>query len=241
VEDEGQLETVQPPINQRAKEVWGPWASVGFGLLIGVSYLLVQGILLAILTLTGFSGEAGLLFSLLGILGSPVLIGMPLVIATARKGLPLVEYLGLKKPRVGQTFLWIGLLVVANVVFGFAIEWFGDPEAQDFLILISEEPGPLLLLVPSLAILVPLGEEILFRGFLFAGLMRSRMGGYGAVAITATTWAFLHGQYDILGIIQILMIGVILGFARLRTGSLWVPIILHGLLNLVSVVLLVAT
>jgi len=80
----------------------------------------------------------------------------------------------------------------------------------------------------------PLFEEIFFRGFLFKGLESSFMGPIGAVFATAGLWAVIHIQYDAYEIATILCLGLLLGAARVFTGSLLVPLGLHAFANLVA-------
>jgi hypothetical protein len=54
------------------------------------------------------------------------------------------------------------------------------------------------------------------------------------VLVTAGLWALMHIQYDAYGIATIFCLGVLLGFARARTGSLLVPLALHSVANLVA-------
>ena len=56
-----------------------------------------------------------------------------------------------------------------------------------------------------------------------------------SVAITAGVFALMHMQYDPAVMLLILPMGVVLGYARARSGSIWVPILLHTLNNLVTV------
>ena len=82
----------------------------------------------------------------------------------------------------------------------------------------------------------PIIEEFIFRGFLFTGLEKSRVGGLGAVLITAACWSVLHIQYDAYEIATIFVMGVGLGFARLKTRSLYLSILLHALNNAIATI-----
>jgi membrane protease YdiL (CAAX protease family) len=84
--------------------------------------------------------------------------------------------------------------------------------------------------------MAPLAEETLFRGFMFEGLQRSRAGAWGAIIITSAVWTAIHMQYEIGGLAQIFVAGIVLGVARWRTRSLWAPICLHAFMNLVATV-----
>ncbi|MBK7940995.1 MAG: CPBP family intramembrane metalloprotease [Flavobacteriales bacterium] len=54
------------------------------------------------------------------------------------------------------------------------------------------------------------------------------------MALSAGTFTLMHMQYPAPILLLVLMLGVVLGYARSRTGSIWVPVGLHMLNNLVS-------
>ena len=80
----------------------------------------------------------------------------------------------------------------------------------------------------------PAFEEAFFRGFLFVGLQRSRIGAVGTVIFTSLVWASLHLQYNISGMATIVMLGLVLGVVRFRTRSLWSTILFHSLWNFMA-------
>ena len=47
---------------------------------------------------------------------------------------------------------------------------------------------------------------------------------------------FLALQYDLYGVATIFVSGLLLGYARLKTGSLYPTLFLHGLMNLIATV-----
>jgi membrane protease YdiL (CAAX protease family) len=85
-------------------------------------------------------------------------------------------------------------------------------------------------------IVAPLFEEFLLRGLLF-GTARHVVDEHASVAITAGVFTIMHLQYEVLVMLLILPLGIVLGYARARTGSIWVPILLHVMNNLASVLL----
>ena len=87
---------------------------------------------------------------------------------------------------------------------------------------------------PALVVATPLFEELLFRGFVFAGIQDSALGGVGAVLITAHAWTWIHYEADPLEAAIIFIVALMLGSARLRTGSLLLPIAMHMLYSLFS-------
>jgi membrane protease YdiL (CAAX protease family) len=81
-------------------------------------------------------------------------------------------------------------------------------------------------------IVAPAGEEIMVRGFLFHGLVRSERSAWPAIVVISVLWAALHVQYDWTGILQIFVIGLFLGWMRWRSGSTLLTFLLHTLFNL---------
>jgi membrane protease YdiL (CAAX protease family) len=94
--------------------------------------------------------------------------------------------------------------------------------------------GWLPLLWIAVVIFAPVFEEAFFRGFLFVGLERSRIGVAGTIIFTSLVWAALHMQYNLIGMATIVIMGIVLGVIRHRTHSLWPTIIFHSLWNFVA-------
>lgn len=87
-------------------------------------------------------------------------------------------------------------------------------------------------------LVVPVGEEIFFRGFAYPAL-RNRVGVRPAILLTGLVFALLH--FDLFGLFALTAAGIALTFLYERTGSLWSVVIAHGVWNvLVAVGLFVA-
>ena len=121
---------------------------------------------------------------------------------------------------------WL-LLWVVWVAAGELLSWaIGRPDAPHFT-----DHGPALgIRVLGIVVLAPLLEELVFRGLLF-GVLLPRLGSAPTVIVTALVFAALHGQYSGLDLLQVLVDGLLLGMARLRTGSTRVPFWMHLLGN----------
>jgi hypothetical protein len=87
-------------------------------------------------------------------------------------------------------------------------------------------------LIFLLAVVVPIGEEMFFRGFVYGGL-RARWGVTIALLISAAFFAVVHLQ--IVHGLPVFVLGI--GFALIyeRTGSLLPAIVAHGVNNVVAV------
>lgn len=96
---------------------------------------------------------------------------------------------------------------------------------------IARNPAMFLLVFPSVAIGAPLAEEVTFRGQVFSALSKTRLGVAGTALATAAVWSLLHVTEPWLSITLIFMMGLAFGWMMYRFGSLWVPIILHGIWN----------
>ena len=85
-----------------------------------------------------------------------------------------------------------------------------------------------------IALLPAIGEELLFRGILlrqFAEWTRSQHAG---VWISAFIFSFIHFQFY--GFLPRLVLGALLGYTFIFTGSLWVPILAHFSNNAMAVI-----
>lgn len=145
------------------------------------------------------------------------------------------SFLGLKTPTAKQFFLWLGIFIL----LGLAIEGlsFLSPAFRtDFMAKVIASTTNLLWLYIGVGIMAPLFEEFLLRGLLF-GAIRHMADEHATVAMTAGVFTLMHMQYDWTVMLLILPMGVVLGYARSRSNSIWVPVTLHMLNNLVSVVL----
>jgi membrane protease YdiL (CAAX protease family) len=57
---------------------------------------------------------------------------------------------------------------------------------------------------------------------------------WGAIIVTAIAWSSLHIQYGYRELLMILALGMLLGYARIRTGSLWLCVLLHAITNSIA-------
>jgi membrane protease YdiL (CAAX protease family) len=92
---------------------------------------------------------------------------------------------------------------------------------------------------------VPILEEVLFRGFLHEWLVRL-FGVKAAILLTASTFALFHfstsqGADNVELIISLFVLGCFLSFLKERQRSLWAPIGLHSVFNAVSVLMITAS
>jgi len=78
------------------------------------------------------------------------------------------------------------------------------------------------------SVLAPFKEELVFRGFLYPS-MRDRFGVTWGIILTAAFFAMLHG--DLIRFIPLLIGGIVLNLLYQQTGSLYSPVVAHGVWN----------
>jgi membrane protease YdiL (CAAX protease family) len=88
------------------------------------------------------------------------------------------------------------------------------------------------LLLATAVVLAPLAEEVIFRGVMLPAIARSA-GASRALVLTAVVFGLFHVPSHGAGAVAPALLGVVFGWARLRTGGLAAPIALHALNNLV--------
>ncbi len=85
-----------------------------------------------------------------------------------------------------------------------------------------------------IGVVVPVGEEIFFRGLTF-GALRRRVGRHLAVVLSALFFAAVHMQA--VELLPIVILGIVLAYTYEVTGSLVPGMIAHGVNNLTALVL----
>lgn len=139
----------------------------------------------------------------------------------------------------GTTFLsyvtWFLILILTFLLMGVLIQVLGAQETPNFMLNL-EYPTLMhkILLLITVVIIAPIVEEVVFRGFLLKRFSGTFLGIHGAVFVTAFIWAVIHGQYESVYIFVIFLIGIIFGYARVMTNSLYIPIMMHAVMNLWS-------
>jgi uncharacterized protein len=219
-------------------KIWGYWATLGWAFL---AFIGSQFLALAILLLLRLSDLDALLsapfdgatVTLFIMIANPIMIAI-IVLAVWIARAPLAVYLALTWPPV--RYLGIGLAgLIGLIAIGDALLYFGGYrvvtpfQMQSYTTAAAE--GWLAALWLGAVIFAPAGEEIVFRGFLFRGWVRSDRAAWPAIVVISILWAALHVQYDWTGILQIFVIGLFLGWMRWRSGSMLLTFLLHALFN----------
>jgi membrane protease YdiL (CAAX protease family) len=218
-------------------KVWGLWATLAFAIL---AFLLGQamGSAATLALVKSFDPANGSVVAIDTMVGNAVQI-VTLVLATRLSGTDALAYLGLDIPHWRDVAIASAVLLVViaaadvltfalgkEMVPAFQLEWHRSARAA----------GTLPWLWLAIIVAAPVGEELLFRGFMFRGFIHEPRDALPGILVISLIWSMLHVQYDWFGTVQVFAIGVLFGFVRWRTGSTTLVILLHMLLNLESVV-----
>jgi membrane protease YdiL (CAAX protease family) len=84
----------------------------------------------------------------------------------------------------------------------------------------------------ALAVLPPVSEELIFRGFLFSRLRGHKLNMYLATLITSSLFGLVHGQLNVA--IDTFALSLVLIFISQKQQSIVPAIILHSLKNTVA-------
>jgi len=240
--------SLEPFPGPAGRRTWGGWGTLAFGFAIFTVYTTVQAVIAAFFVVPALLNNRnpsmdeimklatnGLMLSIATILSGLAGIAVTLVFIRLRRGASVSEYLGLGR------ISW--RVVLASVGVAVGLQLFADllgrlapttQPAEPFMFDVYRTSVWPWLFWVSVAVFAPAFEEIFFRGFLLTGFQQSRLGTAGAVIITSLAWASLHIQYTLPTIIIILIMGIILGIIRLKTGSLWGPLFIHAAWNLIA-------
>ncbi len=191
----------------------------------------------------------------LGMLGADLLgddLGYLLLTAALvplSTALPFVVYLAVGRRDLGEylRFEKVGFLPgLLFVLAGLAICLLGNYPAfflQDLLGAVGYQPASggvetslswssFWVDLLSTAVLVPVMEELVFRGVVFSGLRKFGTGF--AVIGSALVFGVVH--MDVTNVLFALVAGLVFGWLYARTGNLWVTVAIHGLNNGLAVV-----
>jgi membrane protease YdiL (CAAX protease family) len=221
-------------------KVWGIWATLAFAIL---AFVLGQAMGFAVLSMIksidpGRVDTDGAAVAIYTLISNPVEI-VTLVLAIQLLGTDAREYLGLDVPQPRDIAIAVAALAAAIAVADTVTLALGKDMVPPFQVELhrtAREEGSLPWLWLAIILAAPVGEELLFRGFMFRGFIHEPRDAVPGILVISLIWSMLHVQYDWFGAAQVFVIGLLFGFVRWRTGSTTLVILMHVLLNLESVV-----
>ena len=227
--------------NSEVRSYWKSWmVSLAFCVVwFGVTSIAII-LIFVVLALLGISES----FSMHLSISFSYLIAIPLTLLfmQVEKQLPdLPGKLSIDSPKQALVLLLaIPLLVtivdfVVVIVYGIVYEFiFGIHEVPtDIGVDWGSGPVALGLEIISTVIIAPIAEELMFRGYLLDSI-RKMHGDWFAVVISALLFGIVHFEPYTIGMAAIG--GLIYGYVRVKTGSLWPSIIGHMIWNGIALI-----
>lgn len=215
------------------------------GVTLALSYIIMYTPVLFMLIFGGypsFSEAASALFGgeyyyLLMLIASAVaaLIGntLPAIIHAKKQGFNPFD--GFKKgthvPELGfkcMVFAF-GLNYLWAMIYTMLITMFPNAgfENSEFGLEMPEKTGEIIVYSIFVCIIAPITEEFLFRGVILRSL--SKYGTVFAGVTSAVLFGLLHGNFQQTP--MAFLVGLVLAYAAIRTGSLRLPILIHFVVN----------
>lgn len=227
----------------RVWKFWGTalWGLFVFAAMIGGQlavvgwFVLREGGPISIEAVIHANGE-GLTIALSVIMGLPAVVAaiwLPVHLSRT----PFSDYLALRLTSWSNLLIGIVAMIVVVMAWDMISRLTGRDVQPGFMgdvVKSAEDDGALWLLVIALCVAAPITEEFFARGFLYRGWSESFLGPLGAILLSSAVWTMLHLQYDWFFLGEVFSIGLVLGYMRYRSQSIWLTILLHGLNNLAA-------
>ena len=245
-----QVSTITSPSTSANSSVWSFWPTLGFSLMIGI----VNGIaaLLAVLLVVDYKlisnpgfNWTDYIFNNIGTQFNAIIVTSVIVsdlvslaaiggVILAKHGATLKEYLALH-PIPLKTIAKLIALIIGLVALSAIVDSFRNVSSPTPTGPVFEGVWPIFAWLAVVAV-APLFEEAMFRGFMFQGFLRTRLGPALAIILPAIWWGSLHAQYGVFDRGVIMVLGVVLATVRYKTGSLYAPLVMHVTWNLISMI-----
>jgi membrane protease YdiL (CAAX protease family) len=169
--------------------------------------------------------------TMIGLIGLFFGVGLLAVaVAVAPLGSAALPALGFRA--ASWRLVLLGTLATAAV--SIAVSQIGlEPQGVKQAMKIAQDPAALVVGLALLAGLAPLVEELVFRGLLY-GWLAGRWGP--GIAVIGSSLAFAAAHVELAHVILVLPLGLVFGWLRWRSGSLWPSLVAHMANNGLAVV-----
>ncbi|PTX94989.1 hypothetical protein DB345_11840 [Spartobacteria bacterium LR76] len=147
----------------------------------------------------------------------------------------LTERLGLLRPKLKASLIWLFVFFLVVAGLGYVIDSFLDTRSLEALRLMQLGRHSPVSFILCLCLFAPVAEELLFRGYAYTGWIRSM--GWGLTALVSSLlFTAIHFQYGWAALAYVFVLGMLLALLRKLSGSVLPCIVLHSLANAIFVV-----
>ncbi|MFC5069201.1 CPBP family intramembrane glutamic endopeptidase [Flaviflagellibacter deserti] len=155
---------------------------------------------------------------------------IPLIVALAaiRGGGGIRRLLAINFSVPLKPMLWaLGFIVLVALVEGRLAEMY--PSIQQ-LFGLAQDPLALAISAVVIMVLAPIGEELVFRGFLYTAF-RERWGYAPSLIVVSVLFSAMHFEPTMMYPLLVLPLAFALGWLREKSGGVFAPILLHMIVN----------
>ena len=184
-----------------------------------------------------FGSNDGTVVSISIMIGCVLLVAISALVIRVRGG-NLKQYLALRPFSLAVGMGMIGLLLIF-MIGSQALTYVLDKSPLAFVDPLYQSVNSVWLLIFAMVIVAPIYEELIFRGILWSAIAEQftsppdteYRGAIVASLVTSFIFAVIHLQYGIYEISTIVVLALIFCYARIKSGSLILPMILHIINN----------
>ncbi len=184
-----------------------------------------------------FGSNDGTVVSISIMIGCVLLVVISALVIRVRGG-NLKQYLALRPFSLAVGMGMIGLLLIF-MIGSQALTYMLDKSPLAFVDPLYQSVSSVWLLIFAMVIVAPIYEELIFRGILWSAIAEQftsppdteYRGAIVASLVTSLIFAVIHLQYGIYEISTIVVLALLFCYARIKSGSLILPMLLHIINN----------
>ena len=184
-----------------------------------------------------FGSNDGTVVSISIMIGCVLLVAISALVIRVRGG-NLKQYLALRPFSLAVGMGMIGLLLIF-MIGSQALTYVLDKSPLAFVDPLYQSVSSVWLLIFAMVIVAPIYEELIFRGILWSAIAEQftsppdteYRGAIVASLVTSLIFAVIHLQYGIYEISTIVVLALLFCYARIKSGSLILPMLLHIINN----------
>lgn len=169
-----------------------------------------------------------------------VILFCPLWIFVVGKYNASLEDLGFKKVKLSQLIKTVLACYVGYLVFAYLLTLVlsetglripGYENQESYIPLFGDDLRGYVVGFVLVGVIAPFAEEILFRGFIYRVFIKTWPIWLGSI-LSAALFALIHIQFQTF--IPLFVLGLLLNYSYRKTDSIWTPIALHSLNNILA-------